>query len=805
MDEVYNVRGTDSIKMKLNLIKKRLASFCLGAASLLIIEGVSLATFADETNSYWGVRLPKGTNDFGGKILDRYGVPFAAGTLAFNSNGLARVEIDNRAKRVFLLGMTDTARAHSWTDLHQGYLRRYFIGDNMGEIRLDYADGSTEVFPLVFGESLWWGQIFYQYQRPFATDAQFRKTLQKSLRLYPPAPVEDGNYVGVIVPKDSEIKDIVFKNNPKKLGVPVIAGITVEPTTGEPSANGITLSWKPLSPELATFATEKTLRLQGVDDKDNQLRLENLKRAFYMSDENFKGRVAVRVPQGYSGPTVSFKGDIYASILANAFYDNVQDITKKVTDDGMYHTSTKDAPNWSRYSGFGTFTTTDGCYYGESWSRDMGRSMQELADLDYTNETLRCADYCLRTARTNQIEFHGQVLPPHWGRIANKPQNWCIFENDGHGLVTMSLYELWQRLPDRDEWLRTRWPDVKAAGDWILWQLAHPEISRSTNGILYTTSESSRINGGYSVYPDYTCMIALQALARMADSIGETNSSEQWRTCAEKMHAAIADQYIINDPKYGRVWTLNDAGWPNKSTVLGPLILSSDYQGFAPQDDDAAWHSVNEAAYQRLIDKYQPFGFYGQAMGYGQGFVTQAALLLDRMYDATTMLDWAAKETYYPQYDSFIVPEASDIDPTGRYWYRMGDLGNGVQEGEIIKMLRLVIGVDDTQPNRLQFYPRLPYHWQEMAVARYPVLYENAGKMETAYLTYKLRRTGKGMKLEISVDRQIGPMAMRLGPFEKQPDVANILVNGQSPAGASIEHSGDSWWVKFTTAVGQSS
>ena len=30
---------------------------------------------------------------------------------------------------------------------------------------------------------------------------------------------------------------------------------------------------------------------------------------------------------------------------------------------------------------------------------------------------------------------------------------------------------------------------------------------------------------------------------------------------------------MIDDPKYGRVWTLNYAGWPNKSTVLGPLFF----------------------------------------------------------------------------------------------------------------------------------------------------------------------------------------------------------------------------------------
>ena len=42
----------------------------------------------------------------------------------------------------------------------------------------------------------------------------------------------------------------------------------------------------------------------------------------------------------------------------------------------------------------------------------------------------------------------------------------------------------------------------------------------------------------------------------------------------------------------------------------------------------------------------------------------------------------------------YIVPEGVQIDPTGRFRYRTGDLGNGVQEAEIIKALRMVIGVD---------------------------------------------------------------------------------------------------------------
>jgi len=821
---------TPTCKRRWNILRRWLGLAFPSAILLLAVP--SFAVSINKTNYYWAIPFSVSQSS-SNAVIYRYGVPFVKGALPFQTNAQARIEVatvnvGGTAKRIFLLGMTDTAIAHGWTLLGT-YARRYFIGDDMGKIRLDYADGSAQIFPLIFGESLWWGDMFYNNPEPYFSDANFRKALGKSLRLYPPAPVEDGNYVGVIVPKDCPIKDIVVQSSPAKLGDPVIAGITVESTAGNKITNGIELPGQPLSPDFAKFAAEKPLCLLDADTNGIQTALENLKRAFYTSDEDFKGRVSAQIPNGYSGPTVSFSGNIFATILANAFHANVQDMKDKIGADGMYHTSTKGAPNWGLSFGFGTYSTNNrytGRYYNESWSRDMGRSLLELTVLGNTNEARRCADYCLQTARlweNPSNAWHGQVrpanwnrlaaafpiatnvsgliLPPHWGRIANIPQGWCVFENDGHGLTAMFLYRLWQRLPNRDEWLRARWPDIKAAGDWVLWEFEHPEISGATNGILFTTSESASMIGN-SVYPDYTCMNALLALADMADSISETNSAAQWRDRAKKMRDAMAKQYTINDEKYGRIWTLNRAGFPNRSTVLGPLILLADYEGFAPEDDDPNWRPVNQAAYQRLIDTYKPFGFYGQAFGYGQGYVTQAALLLDRMNDATEMLNWAAKQIYYPHYDSFIAPEACDIDPTGRYWYRIGDLGNGVQEAEIVKMLRLVIGVDDTQPNRLRFYPRMPCDWNEITVTKYPVLLENSGNTKTALLDYKLKRVSGGMKLKISADKVLGPVVMRLGPFDNQPEISKIRVNGHSPTNALIEPSGDSWWVGFTANVG---
>ena len=770
----------------------------------------------------------------GATILYRYGVPFIEEVLPLQSRGSAEVQVGGQVDRIFLLGMTSAKKAttkivsavgsastvplYGWADPRNMAVRA-MIGDEIGRIRLNYADGTSQVFPLILGESVWYGQAFYDYQDPFATDVGLRHAFARALRLYPPEPVRDGNYVAVIKPKAAPLQSITVEDSPVKNGTVVITGITVESADTNRISGATVLTPGIFPTDFAKFADEQSLRSVGQNEKASQRQLKNLRQALYSSDESFKGPVPLKIPSGYTGPIVSFQGSLYAEILANAFYYNVQDILAKIDETGMYHTSTKDAISWGGYCGFGTFRRNVGAYYGVAYTRDMGRSLQEITMLGFTNEAERCADWSLKMTRLFEtrpsLKYKGVVLPPHWGDLANSPRN-PSFENDGQGLTTMFIYKLWQRLPDRNAWLRAHWTDVQGLGDWILWQFAHPEISGATNGLLHTTGESSNGNG-YAPYPDSACMNALRALADMADSIGKTNSARSWRTRAGLMQDAIGKGYLIHDPKYGPVWTLDYANWSYDSSVLGPLIFLADYQGFAPQDENDDWRFIDEGTYRRLIDTfrpYQPFGFYGKAMGYGQGFVTQSALLLDRMHDATTMLDWDAKEIYDPrfnQFDHFVVSEGVQISPDGRYWYRFGDLGNGVQEGETIKTLRLVIGVDDTHPGppsvgparegRLKFYPRMPYDWNEIAVEKYPVVFEDSGKMETAFLRYMLKRAGHRMELKMSADHDLGIVGMRLGPFEKRPKSSDVRVNGQPPSDAVILYSGDSWWVKFAAAV----
>lgn len=779
-------------------------SFCFAATNSSTAK--SSAALTSQPDKFFTLPIGNGPNA-SQRLIYRYGVPFLA-----TSSSASQIKVGAPVKKIFLLGMTETMRPQAWWN-PLDMSRRFFIGDDLGAVRLTYTDGSTQDFPLILGESVWFGLPFYQTNEPFSTDAHLRSSFAQSMHLYPAAPVEDGNYVAVINTRPTPLATIEIVPSATKKGSVSIAGITAETAQDQAVSSLRYTPHDALDPKFVEFMQQKPLRLEGANDAASKLHLNDLRAALYTSDTLFKQPVAVKpVPADYTGPRVTFKGDNYASILQNAFYANVQDMLDKVDATGFYHTSTKGAlagagVPWSAGGEFGTWRNGVGVYYGDAWSRDLGRTMQELADLGFLDPATRGLDRALRDARVYQenpsLTFQGHPLPPHWSRVINRPDPTTPFENDGHGLISIALYKLWQRLPDRDAWLRANWKDVKDAGDWIPWQFEHPDLSGAKDGLLYTTGESAA-GKGYSVYPDYICMTALEALARMADSIGQTQSAELWRDRAAKMRSAMLSHYTISDPKYGSVWTLDHAGWPNRSTVLGPVILQADYTTYEPHADGPEWQAANQAAYQRLIDTYKPLGFYGWAMGYGQGFVTQSALLLDRMNDATAMFDWTAKEIYDPRRGSaaFIVPEGSQLDPTGHFLFPSGDQGNGVQEDEIVKAFRILLGVDDLDPQHLSIMPRMPYGWTEVAVDKYPTLYSHDGKVETALLNYRLVRSSGKMSLDISANKPVGPVTVRVGPFTDLPAPTSVLVNGKHLDGASVSHSGDSYWVSGTTAVG---
>ncbi|MEI6916638.1 MAG: hypothetical protein WCL39_15995, partial [Armatimonadota bacterium] len=450
-------------------------------------------------------------------IVEKGGVPFLAELNSIVPAGSSlTVPLGYSVKKIFLLGMTNSLDQGNpvWND-PRGRADRFFLGDKLGEVRINYWSGATAVYPLILGESLWWGRRFVQASEPFVSDAVAKASLADSLNLYPPTPQSDASYLAVIHPKNERIESLDFVDSTSKSGVPVICALTVEPQPGQ-TVQGMQVPHSRLTDDLKKFIAGKALRVSGKDEAAATNRLNRLRKSLYVDESKFQSDVVLDIPKSYKGPRVRFTGTPHASVLTNMFYYNVQDILDKIDDAGMYHTSTKDAPSWGGYEGFGTFTRVVGSYYTHTWTRDAARSTMEAVSLGYLDKGKLVMANLFRQARRWEtdpgLKYKGVQLPAHICRIANLPgPTDGNFENDGHGIVMLMAHKLWQRLPDRDAWLKANWADVKRLGDWVGWQFDHPEISGATD-VLLTDSESSG-GIGNSIYPDSACLEGLKALA----------------------------------------------------------------------------------------------------------------------------------------------------------------------------------------------------------------------------------------------------------------------------------------------------
>ena len=182
--------------------------------------------------------------------------------------------------------------------------------------------------------------------------------------------------------------------------------------------------------------------------------------------------------------------------------------------------------------------------------------------------------------------------------------------------------------------------------------------------------------------------------------------------------------------------------------------------------------------------------------GYGQGFFTQAALLQDDINTYTKCLEGIARLGYD---GSVADPLAFDMNPwvmsecfnyenyeqgsdhtfgalsLGRreVMDNPGDEGNLVQEAEIIKVIRLVIGAR-SEERRLVIMPRLPWMWDSVEVKDYPVQWHDS---QIKRINFKLSHERWLRKCTITydipedfegVDVRFGPFANHLSQIDKK-------------------------------------
>ena len=120
-----------------------------------------------------------------------------------------------------------------------------------------------------------------------------------------------------------------------------------------------------------------------------------------------------------------------------------------------------------------------------------------------------------------------------------------------------------------------------------------------------------------------------------------------------------------------------------------------------------------------------------------------------------------------------------------------------------IKVIRLVIGVDDTDPKELTLIPRIPKSWKGLSVDKFPAWVEagNEGvKRVNLKYNYKLGNNKASFTLEAT---DILPATLlRLGPFDSgiSKDL-NVLLNGKKIK-SEVTKSGDSNWIRIKIPKG---
>lgn len=742
------------------------------------------------------------------------GVPFIASK---NSQSILnilmernQVEIDCgfTAKRFYLLGMINSwdhgTSEWSWPD----YSNRLFIGDSAGDVVIEYADNTKDIIPLIFGYTMWWyaNYIGGDFTEPFASDPNAKSALDSALYIYPTGSPSGHAYMCSLQPADKLIKSIRFVDNPKKKGAPVVTGITFD-TDAETDRLLAAAAAPPANDDERKWIETHTIKAGSPSKAEIARRLDALRRVLYTCDADRKGPIAAEIPDNFKGPVVSFKGTINAEILNNIYFASLQDMDDKVDPDGTFHTSTLGSPNWGAYFGFGTWRAKCGMYYGHAWARDLGRVLQEMAELGYDSDTRACTQWCNKQLMWFPEQFpkyniDGKPIPGHWVRVINipeffktegLPEHFGNLENDGHGIIMLFQYKTWLHTGRSPEYVNEKWQAIKEAAEYICWQFDNPQISRAGKNYLFSDSEGGPMKPG--IFCDTACWMGMLAYAEMAQAAGRIAEAKRWRSYADKLKDGLDNFYPAQEKEFGDTWDKNkDATWPYGHATLAPVILWPDYYGLDISTMPKDWLERSRNTLKRQLKCCEPAHASGTAMGYGQGFITEGCLLLDEMKDATGCLDWLAKYTYRPGFKPYIVPEGCEIDESHKWWRRTGDLGNGVQEGEAIKCVRIILGIDDINAAKTRFMPRMPLGWIKINVADYPIMTAKSGQITGTTVKLSINRRGKGYDLRMLSGSSINEAAVRVGPFPVSTRLVKATVNGR-PQTIEAFKSGDSAWA----------
>ncbi len=447
--------------------------------------------------------------------------------------------------------------------------------------------------------------------------------------------------------------------------------------------------------------------------------------------------------------------------------------------------------------------------------------------------------------------------PPHWTFVLNAPGGGGHHgplndipgteEMAGHGSVIIARYVAWRHHGSPTEaWLtaprthvydKSRWESTVDACEFIPWLIDYTGMD-----VIYSEGEETGWGGrvlgagwsepgnpkpllppgmhdtrdelqrrwfyancdAYEVYPSYMCLVALQCGAKMADALGDVARAERWRAYADRIRYGMLRKLAIGDFQH-REWRVSPFSvYPSFQDSLAPLFAAFYSEGLDPLLGDPQMVEVTRNTYYH--QRSAPHGLAPVlGMGYGLGWMAKAALMLDEMDDAGQLLSNLATFTYDKNMAAspadqdweqllWLIPEGVRLGPDRMWWYRIGDLTNGANQGPPMHALEMILGVDDARPDQPRILPRIPLQVGAVAVEGFPLLIAEGGRTRRVDVNYAYER---GQCFRFSSPRPVPNLQIRLGPWKlATPDLKPTVPGiGMRWVASGIEQGVPAYWV----------
>lgn len=687
------------------------------------------------------------------------------------------------------------------------------IGDKMGELEIKFEDGTSANIPLVFGYTMWFYEGWKEAEFPFKSDKadpQLRSLLTSSLHLL-------GAYEGsdtCVFRVNTEGRKVIglkIKDNPDEDGEPIFKGAFIT----DESAGVLQTGEYSFSASDSFFDTH-TISINDTYPISVQDNISKINKALMTYYEAFDNVDTFRYPDEYTGSKILFTGNSLANIATGVVYHNLDNLQKRVDDDGFLHTSYKDAVTW-RYAGFGYWLNA-GSYYDFFYSRDGGRAIMTMNTFGQNDEAARSilfGNKCMMYFPDNNMTFMGVKIPGHYTVMVNKPMHYSTYlvpeawwptryteakfgadyqnlgnqETDGHGLMMMANYSVWRNLGSTEKWVNDNWTHINEGVAWIQWCFEHTDLSFAKNGILYAESEAGM--NDYTMYCNVPCYLGVLGYSQMAQAAGKTEISNEWYALANQMKEDIYKQF--RNQKTGS-WKADRYGFYHDPVIT----MMSDMFGYDLADMDPAWVDISRSSYAEDIASVADNGYFGPTgTGYDHSMITQSALLLDNMSDATKLIENLTRVSYAPGFiEPYLVPEGFTVNTAEGYIRRQGDLGNLVQLAEAMKCYAITVGISQVNNNTLKIMPRLPEGWQ-VDVQNFDL--QNATGAIDLLVSYP--QSGiQTVRLTLGDTEGFDTVRMRLGPLPAGTGLCAVQVNGVNTPCEMVSSGDSSWaWVTLDT------